>query len=99
MTEASLAERNKATVRRFNDRVISALDETVYRDIFTADFINHSAPPGAPNGSEGMWNTFANVMHPAFPDLTVEIEDQLADGVGLSGRQTAASPSIVARKW
>ena len=41
-----------------------------------------------PKGKDGMWNTFANVLHPAFPDLTVEIHDQIAEGDRVTTRKT-----------
>lgn len=81
-------DRNKAIVRRFNERVIEALDETAFRELMAPGFVNHTAPPGAPTGAEGMWNTFANVLHPAFADLKVTIEDQLADGDKVVTRKT-----------
>ena len=42
------------------------------------DFINRTAPISA-NGADGMWNTFSNILRPAFPDLTVEIYEQIAE--------------------
>ncbi|HZY48198.1 MAG TPA: ester cyclase [Devosia sp.] len=83
-------DRNKAVVRRFNERVIEALDEAAFRDLMAPGFVNHSAPPGAPTGADGMWNTFANVLHPAFPDLRVTIEDQVAEGDKVVTRKTIA---------
>ena len=80
--------RNKAVVRRFNERVIEALDRSAFDDLMAPDFVNHSAPAGAPTGGEGMWNTFANVLHPAFPDLKVTIEDQVAEGDKVVTRKT-----------
>lgn len=82
------SDRNKAVVRRFNERVIEALDRAAFDDLMAPGFVNHSAPPGAPNDAAGMWHTFANVLHPAFPDLKVTIEDQLADGDKVVTRKT-----------
>lgn len=94
MTDQELAERNKAVVRRFNDRVIGALDRSVYDEIFDHDFINHSASPGSPIGREGMWQTFANVLQPAMPDLRVIIDDQLADGDKVVTRKTISGTHL-----
>jgi predicted ester cyclase len=82
------SDRNKAVVRRFNERVIEALDRAAFDELMAPDFINHSAPPGAPNDRESMWHTFANVLHPAFADLRVTIEEQLADGDKVVTRKT-----------
>ena len=79
---------NKAVVRRFNERVIEALDRSAFDELMAPDFVNHSAPAGAPTSAEGMWNTFANVLHPAFPDLRVTIEDQVAEGDKVVTRKT-----------
>ena len=81
-------EANKRAVRRFNEAVIGRLDAAAFADLMDADFVNHSAPPGAPKGKDGMWNTFANILHPAFPDLTVEIHDQIAEGDKVTTRKT-----------
>lgn len=42
--------------------------------------MNRSAPAGALNGPESMWNTFENVLRPALSRLQVEIHEQLCDG-------------------
>ena len=84
----STADRNKAVVRRFNARVIEALDETAFREIMAPHFVNRSAPPGAPTGPEGMWHTFANIIHPGLSDLKVDIEDQVAEGDRVVTRKT-----------
>jgi hypothetical protein len=73
--KSPLEERNKAIVVRFNKRVIEAQDEAVFRAIFDPDFINRGATPGMSDGADGMWHTFTEVLHPAFPDLVVDIED------------------------
>ena len=88
MSEPTLRDRNFAAVTRFNKRVIQAGDRAAFDELMAPDFINHSAPPGTPAGAEGMWNTFSQVLRPAFPDLVVEIEDQLADGDRVVTRKT-----------
>ncbi len=52
------------------------------------DFVNHSAPKGAPNGLEGMWHTFQNILRPALMDLRVTIHDQLAEDDRVTTRKT-----------
>jgi predicted ester cyclase len=84
----STADRNQAVVRRFNERVVEALDAAAFHEIVAPNFVNRSAPLGAPAGPDGMWHTFANVLHPALSDLKVEIEDQLADGDKVVTRKT-----------
>lgn len=72
-------ERNKATVRRFNEEVIQGNNRQSLENLMDSEFINRTAPTGADNGLEGMWNTFHNILHPAFPDLQVQILKQIAE--------------------
>ncbi len=43
--------------------------------------------PSISNGPEGMWNMFANILRPAFPDLKVEFFDRLAEGDKVNSRK------------
>ncbi len=79
---------NKAVVVRFNKEVIEQGNETTFRELMAADFVNRSAPPGAPSGPEGMLFTFNRLLRPAFPDLSVEIHDQVAEGDKVTTRKT-----------
>lgn len=71
-------EKNKEIVRRFNKEIIEQGNLDTFNQIMDNDFINRTAPATA-NGADGMWNTFSNILRPAFPDLTVEIHDQIAE--------------------
>jgi len=79
---------NKNVVKRFNVEVIEKGSEPAFRELMSDDFVNRTAPPGAPNGPASMWNMFQNVLRPAFPDLTVEIHEQLEDGDRVVTRKT-----------
>jgi hypothetical protein len=79
-TEEETRAANKAVVVRFNKEVIEQGNESTFRELIAPDFVNRSAPPGAPTGPEGMLFTFNRVLRPAFPDLSVEIHDQVAEG-------------------
>jgi predicted ester cyclase len=69
---------NKEIVKKFNKEVIEQTDYEVFKELMHPNFVNHSAPPGA-NGPDGMWHTFSMVLKPAFPDLVVNILDQVAE--------------------
>lgn len=73
-------EKNKAIVRRFNKEVIEEGNLDSFNELMDKKFINHSAPPSADNGPQGMINTFNNILRPAMPDLKVTILDQIAEG-------------------
>jgi predicted ester cyclase len=87
-TEEETRAANKAVVVRFNKEVIEQGNEATFRDLMAFGFVNRSAPPGAPTGPEGMLITFNRVLRPAFPDLSVEIHDQVAEGDKVTTRKT-----------
>jgi predicted ester cyclase len=87
-TEAEARAANKAVVVRFNKEVIEKGNEATFHELMAPDFVNRSAPPGAPTGPEGMLFTFNRVLRPAFPDLSVEIRDQVAEGDKVTTRKT-----------
>jgi predicted ester cyclase len=81
-------ETNKEVVRRFNLEVIGAGNRDVFEALMATDFINRSAPPGAPNGPESMWNTFQHLLRPALAQLQVVIHDQVAEDDKVTTRKT-----------
>lgn len=83
-------EEAKAVVRRFNKDVIERGDRAAFDALMAPDFVNRSAPPGAPADGESMWNTFDRVLRPAIADLTVTIHDQIAEGDKVTTRKTIA---------
>lgn len=78
----------KEVVLRFNSEVIEKGNRQIFLELMADDFVNHSAPPGGLNGSEGMWNTFENVLRPAISNLRVIVQDQIAEGDKVSTRKT-----------
>jgi len=87
-TSSETLQVNKAAVVRFNKEVIEQGDEGAFGDLMAPDFVNRTAPPGAPPGAAGMWMTFTQVLRPAFPDLRVVIHDQIAEGDKVTTRKT-----------
>jgi steroid delta-isomerase-like uncharacterized protein len=83
------AEENKAVVRRvleemFNKGNLDAADELI-----APDFIDHDpAMPEEVRGPEG-FKQFAAAYRLGFPDLHVEIEEQVAEGDLVATRWTA----------
>jgi predicted ester cyclase len=71
---------HKSIVIRFNREIIEQGNPRSAAELFHPDFVNRSAPPGSAPGKEGMLNMFDNILRPAFPDLRVEILDQIAEG-------------------
>ncbi len=77
-----------AVVRRFNEEVIGKGQREAFEALMDPDFVNHSAPAGASDGPEGMWNTFENVLRPALAGLFVTIHDQITTGEKVATRKT-----------
>ncbi|MGN6328777.1 MAG: ester cyclase [Rhodanobacter sp.] len=85
---------SKAVVRRFNEEVIANGNRASFDALVSPDFVNRSAPPGAPNGPESLWHTFANVLRPALGDLQVTIHDQMAEGDKVTTRKTVTGVHV-----
>ncbi|WP_442796128.1 ester cyclase [Pelobium manganitolerans] len=81
-----ILEKNKAIVRQFNSEVIEQCNWDCFNAMMDKGFINQTAPLGA-NKADSMWNTFNNILKPAFPDLKVEIYDQIAEGDKVTTRK------------
>jgi predicted ester cyclase len=88
MHERETLDKNKSTVVRFNREVIERGDENAFRELVAVDFVNRTAPPGTPDGPEGLLHVFNRVLRPALPDLTVTIHEQVAEGDKVTTRKT-----------
>ena len=80
-------EENKALVRRFVDEVQSAGNTDAIDEICSPEFVNHSAPPGAPSNREGVKQLTA-MFRQAFPDSYFTIEDMMAERDKVATRKT-----------
>lgn len=83
----SNTEKNKEVVIRFNKEIIEQGNHETFEEIMHKDFINRTAPPSIANDASGVWNNINNVLRTAFPDLTVEIYDQIAEGDKVTTRK------------
>src|SRR6476620_3537340 len=72
-------EQNKQIVIRFNKECIEQGIPQTFEEILSEQVINHSAPSGMPNGKESFYNFLNGVLRQGFPDLKVEILEQLAE--------------------
>jgi predicted ester cyclase len=66
-------------VRRLHATLLESRDPAVVDDFFAAGFVSHNNPPGFPPGAEGVKHFFT-MFRDAFPDVTVEIDEILAEG-------------------
>ena len=79
---------NKTIVRRVNKEFIENGNMDTFNEIFEADFVNHTAPEGSPKNRDGVVYFFNHLLKPAFPDLTVEIHDMVAEGDKVTTRKS-----------
>lgn len=80
-------EQNKSLVVRYNKEVIEKGNMEVLKQIASPHFINHSAPQGMPPGLEGMEYFFTTILHAAFSDIEVTVEDLIADDYKVATRK------------
>src|SRR5919202_5120284 len=78
------AEENKAVMRRFYE---ASGDVERQIELLSADYVDHSLPPGMPQGAEG-FRQLAAGFGQAFPDLQVTVEHLIAEGDLVASRVT-----------
>lgn len=83
----SKQEQNKKAVIRFNKEFIEQGNMQSFDELVAPDVYNHSAPPGSSTGRESMIFFLQKVLKTGFPDLTVEIFDQVAEGDKVTTRK------------
>jgi steroid delta-isomerase-like uncharacterized protein len=71
-------EENKVCMRRLYEEVFNQKNLAAIDDYFAPTVIDHSLPPGAPGGIEGVRQTIAMFLS-AFPDLHLTVEDLIAE--------------------
>jgi steroid delta-isomerase-like uncharacterized protein len=81
------AEENKAFVRRFIEEAWDRGNLSVVDEVVAEDFAYHGSPPGIPATREGFRQVIA-LSREAFPDLSLEIEDVVAEGDRVAVRYT-----------
>jgi predicted ester cyclase len=73
------AESAAELVRRLHTELLSARDPDVVDEFFAPGFVSHNNPPGFPPGAEGV-KRFFTMFRDAFPDVSVEIDEIVAEG-------------------
>jgi predicted ester cyclase len=71
-------KKNKEVVIRFNKEFLEGGNTDVLKEIVAENFINQTAPAGTPNDTSGLI-AFAQSLRKGFPDLKVQILDQIAE--------------------
>ena len=79
-----MSDRNGALVRRFVEEVVNRGDTRLLADLVAARHVRH-APDGDLYGREGVRIDVAE-WRSGFPDLRLEVEDQVAEGDRVASR-------------
>lgn len=86
--QPSATEQNKALVEQMIQEVFNEGDVDAVDVYFTADFVEHEeGAPGQDGGREGLKMALP-MLRTAFPDLTVTVEDMVAEGDKVAARLT-----------
>lgn len=80
-------EQNKAIVQRVFDDIYNRGQLDAVEQVFAANYVDHSAPPGFPSGLDAFKQAFVMFRAP-FPDLYITVEDLIAEGDKVAARLT-----------
>ncbi len=72
-------EANKAVYRRVVEEVVNQGHFDVVDEVFDPGYVDHSAPPGAPGGLDGVKAVFG-MFRTGFPDVKFTIDTMVAQG-------------------
>jgi predicted ester cyclase len=82
----------KSLYRSFVEEVINKANYDLIPEIFSEDYLDHNAPPGAPTGGFDAIRAVPMMFRGAFPNVHFEIEDMVSQGdwvaTRVSGRAT-----------
>lgn len=81
------AEDNRRLVQEHYESFVAKQDAEAIRRQLAADFVDHEMPPGTPPGPESILQ-YRAMLHKAFPDLKVRIDDIVAEGDRVAVRAT-----------
>jgi steroid delta-isomerase-like uncharacterized protein len=80
-------EESKALYRHFVEEVINNGKFDEIPGLYTEDYVDHSAPPGAPAGIDGVRGVFT-MFRTAFPDVHFVIDDMVGENDLVATRVT-----------
>jgi len=73
------SEENKKLILDHYEAFVHRQDAEAVRMQLAEDFVDHEMPPATPPGPEAALR-WREMMHQAFPDLRVKVEDIVAEG-------------------
>src|SRR5215211_4085577 len=78
---------NKKVVIRFNKEFLEGGNIEILKELVAENFINHTASGNFPNDVRGLIQ-FVTMFHQGFPDLTINIHEQIAEADIVATRKT-----------
>jgi steroid delta-isomerase-like uncharacterized protein len=72
-------EASKAIYRRFVEEVVNGGNFDIVEELFSPQYLDHSAPPGAPGGAAGV-KAVMGMFRTAFPDVHFTITQMVSEG-------------------
>lgn len=90
MTEDS----KKALYRRFVEDVINGGQYDLIPEIFSEDYLDHTAPPGAPTGGFDAIRAVPVMFRGAFPDVHFTIDGMTSEGDWVATRVTGRASHL-----
>ena len=81
------SEQNKSVYRRFIQEVFNEGRSDALDALVSPSYVLHDAPPGAPSGPQAVAEV-ARMFRSAFPDLTITIDELVAEGDKVCARAT-----------
>ncbi len=87
---------NKQVYRRFVDEVINKGNLSIISELYHPDYVDHSAPPGAPQGLSVFDQVAAipKMFRGAFPDVHFTIESMVEQGDWVATRVTGQAQHL-----
>jgi steroid delta-isomerase-like uncharacterized protein len=80
-----MADQGKDLLKRFYDEVMVDGNLDLISELCTEDVVDHEAPPGMPEGIEGV-RMFIQSFRTAFPDIQVEVQSAVEEGDMVAAR-------------
>ncbi len=74
-----MSDVNKAATRRFIDEAFGKGNLAVVDELVADDYVDHNPPPNLPADKAGL-KQVVTMFRSAFPDLTVTVQDIVAEG-------------------
>lgn len=71
-------EQNKEIARQFTEQVFNQGNLDSIDQFLAPDYVNHTTPPNFPRGPAGT-KAFISMFRAGFPDLSVNIDDMIAE--------------------